>query len=46
MNVSVGREFREFVRGKVESGDDASASKVMAEFSAILEYTAAQGLTY
>lgn len=31
MNVSVGREFEEFVRGKVESGDYASASEVVRD---------------
>ena len=31
MNVSVGREFEEFVRAKVESGDYASASEVVRD---------------
>ena len=31
MNVSVGSEFEEFVRGKVESGDYASVSEVVRD---------------
>jgi antitoxin ParD1/3/4 len=31
MNVSVGREFEEFVRAKVESGDYASVSEVVRD---------------
>ncbi len=31
MNVSVGRELEEFVKGKVGSGDYASASEVVRE---------------
>jgi antitoxin ParD1/3/4 len=31
MNVSVGREFEEYVRAKVESGDYASASEVVRD---------------
>ena len=31
MNVSLGREFEEYVRAKVESGDYASASEVVRE---------------
>jgi antitoxin ParD1/3/4 len=31
VNVSVGREFEEFVRAKVESGDYASASEVVRD---------------
>ncbi len=31
MNVSVGREFEEFVRGKVDSGDYASVSEVVRD---------------
>ena len=31
MNVSVGREFEEYVRTKVESGDYASASEVVRD---------------
>jgi antitoxin ParD1/3/4 len=31
MNVSVGKEFEEFVRGKVESGDYASVSEVVRD---------------
>ena len=31
LNVSVGSEFEEFVRGKVESGDYASVSEVVRD---------------
>ena len=31
MNVSVGKDFEEFVRAKVDSGDYASASEVIRE---------------
>jgi antitoxin ParD1/3/4 len=31
MNVSVGQEFEEFVRSKVESGDYASVSEVVRD---------------
>ncbi len=31
MNVSVGPEFEEYVRGKVESGDYASVSEVVRD---------------
>ena len=31
MNVSVGKEFEEYVKGKVASGDYASASEVVRE---------------
>jgi antitoxin ParD1/3/4 len=31
MNVSVGREFEEYVRAKVESGDYASVSEVVRD---------------
>lgn len=31
MNVSVGKEFEEYVRGKVASGDYASASEVVRD---------------
>lgn len=31
MNVSVGKEFEEFVRGKVDSGDYASVSEVVRD---------------
>ena len=31
MNVSVGQEFEEYVRAKVESGDYASASEVVRD---------------
>lgn len=31
MNVSVGQEFEEFVRAKVESGDYASVSEVVRD---------------
>ncbi len=31
MNVSVGPEFEEFVRGKVDSGDYASVSEVVRD---------------
>lgn len=31
MNVSVGKEFEEYVRNKVDSGDYASASEVVRE---------------
>lgn len=31
MNVSVGREFEEYVRGKVDSGDYASVSEVVRD---------------
>ena len=31
MNVSVGQEFEEFVRSKVDSGDYASASEVVRD---------------
>ncbi|MFV1980162.1 MAG: type II toxin-antitoxin system ParD family antitoxin [Rhodothermia bacterium] len=31
MNVSVGREFEEFVKGKVASGDYASVSEVVRD---------------
>ncbi len=36
MNVSIGREFEEFVREKVASGDYASASEVVRDGLRIL----------